>query len=680
MGLIALAVGILALAGTAFWAAHNARPLVTQRLAAAFASRELGPVSFHLEQIGFSRIEIVDLEMGDPPDLVLPKVTLSYSLLGLLAGRIDEVEVHGLRVSGHLGAAGLRLGQQPDRPGPAVATPFPPPPSKPGSQPWPELPIDRLEIEEAHFDFKWGDVALRGRLWLSLDDGRQLAFRIETDAFRVEGPSGNIDVPAAALDGEAVLDPAERSLRLLPSEVVVRGPAPDALEVAIHLPALTASQSGPLDAPIDFKASGGQLVFADPPITLVGIGAKGRFTPSLGALEAQIEIEALTSGAGWFPPLAGRGSVSRNGNDLRAELSLEDTDRWLALRLEASQNLGTRRGRARLDALPLVLGPGHSLLDLVPALAEAGIEASGEVALRARARWSPGAIVSSAEVDLIDLSLARGPVRASCLQGELHFQGLPWRTAGPQTLTLQGLDAGLPLHNGRIEFEWHQSRGAERLDARFDLAGGQIAARGRFGDGATGEGLMIEANQLRLADLLALLPIEGLSGDGVLEGSLPLRFADGALVIQNGALGDEAGGWLRYRPAEGEGTLSDFGISELIDLEAALADFHYRRLHLGLDGDLGGEITVRATLDGANPAYRDGQPYVFNLEIVGRLVDLVDRTARFYTLPAQIEEQLHAKGERPAARATPFPACEHGLPVFGPADADPLLDAPPQGQ
>ena len=51
-------------------------------------------------------------------------------------------------------------------------------------------------------------------------------------------------------------------------------------------------------------------------------------------------------------------------------------------------------------------------------------------------------------------------------------------------------------------------------------------------------------------------------------------------------------------------------------------------------------MVVALSLLGANPEHRDAQPYEFNLNVDGRLGDLVRQSGAAYRIPAQIEEQL----------------------------------------
>ena len=76
------------------------------------------------------------------------------------------------------------------------------------------------------------------------------------------------------------------------------------------------------------------------------------------------------------------------------------------------------------------------------------------------------------------------------------------------------------------------------------------------------------------------------------------------------------------------------------DLLQALRNFRYERLRLTVNGHAEGDVVVAISLLGANPEHRDGQPYEFNLNVDGRLVDLVRQSGAVYRIPAQIEAQL----------------------------------------
>ena len=152
-----------------------------------------------------------------------------------------------------------------------------------------------------------------------------------------------------------------------------------------------------------------------------------------------------------------------------------------------------------------------------------------------------------------------------------------------------------------------------------------------------------------LAQLLALVNLDGLSGDGRLDGRLPLTLGKRGLLVHDGLLeASEEGGWIRYRPEGEAAALGAVGEMALDDLLLALADFHYDGLSLAIDGSAQGAIVVKISLSGANPRHRDGQPYNLNLSVDGRLGDLIRQGTAAYEMPERIEERLNeiAEGRR----------------------------------
>jgi hypothetical protein len=146
-----------------------------------------------------------------------------------------------------------------------------------------------------------------------------------------------------------------------------------------------------------------------------------------------------------------------------------------------------------------------------------------------------------------------------------------------------------------------------------------------------------------LAVLLGLVNLEGLDGTGRLGGRLPISLdADGLRITDAEIRATDEGGTIRYRPTGRAGAaLGGAGVA-LDDFLLALRDFRYDRLSLRVNGDPLGEVSVGISLAGTNPAHRAGQPYVFNLNVDGRLGDLVRKESSAYRIPGEIQRRLEA--------------------------------------
>ncbi|WP_372737743.1 YdbH domain-containing protein [Neptunomonas sp.] len=135
---------------------------------------------------------------------------------------------------------------------------------------------------------------------------------------------------------------------------------------------------------------------------------------------------------------------------------------------------------------------------------------------------------------------------------------------------------------------------------------------------------------LRGLSLDALLKLEqqpGLSGEGVLDGDLPLRFTSSGIYITDGKLQARGPGIIRYRPDASIQALrqSYLGLGIALD---ALSDFHYRELSVGANYTPDGVLLLKTHLAGNNPAWNNGQAVNFSLNIEENLLNLL-KTLQF---------------------------------------------------
>ena len=84
---------------------------------------------------------------------------------------------------------------------------------------------------------------------------------------------------------------------------------------------------------------------------------------------------------------------------------------------------------------------------------------------------------------------------------------------------------------------------------------------------------------------------------------------------------------------------------------AALKNFHYDRLTLKLDREIGGETLVGLHIAGKNPDFYGGYPVEFNLNLSGKLDQILVQGLAGYRLPETIQDQL----KQPPAGSSPSP-------------------------
>jgi len=177
-------------------------------------------------------------------------------------------------------------------------------------------------------------------------------------------------------------------------------------------------------------------------------------------------------------------------------------------------------------------------------------------------------------------------------------------------------DLGVGVLGGRLN--------ASLLD--YPLAGG--ASEFRF-----------DVEGVSLAQVLALEG-EDIAGEGVLDGTLPVRVEGSAVTMTGGRIVARApGGSIRYRGAVSSAARSTPGLGLALD---ALTDFTYTQLEADADYAADGELDLRVRLRGRNPTVEEGRPIHFNLNVSENVLTLL-RTLR---VSGEVTERVQQKFSR----------------------------------
>ena len=125
--------------------------------------------------------------------------------------------------------------------------------------------------------------------------------------------------------------------------------------------------------------------------------------------------------------------------------------------------------------------------------------------------------------------------------------------------------------------------------------------------------LPLKLSGLDLQELFRVYPAEGLAGNGLIDGTLPLRLG-GAISIEQGLIeARPPGGQLSFHSprirAMGQ---ANPGMKLVTD---ALEDFHYDLLSSSVDYDQSGTLQLGMRLHGQNPAIEKGRPIHFNINL-----------------------------------------------------------------
>jgi hypothetical protein len=235
-----------------------------------------------------------------------------------------------------------------------------------------------------------------------------------------------------------------------------------------------------------------------------------------------------------------------------------------------------------------------------------------------------------------------GPVGVGGLSGVLRLTSL-WPPVLPsgQTLAVKTLDVGLPLTDGVMTLGLTR-RGVLDIDrAEWRWAGGVVRAKPFEMPLDAPKGTVeLEAEGLDLGAVLAVAAVDGLHGDGTLNGTLPLRVAADSVRLEDGVLEAAGPGTLRYDPALPPAFLEGDPGSPTGMLRGALTDFRYDTLKLTVNGTAGGDLTVKLAIHGANPTFYDGHPVALNLNVSGALDRILRQSLDAYRIPDAVRDRM----------------------------------------
>jgi hypothetical protein len=675
--LIALGVcAAVVLAGAALVAERRAiaRSLIARQLRAL----GLEEVEHVVERFGFAEFGVRDFRVGSEDDLVVERIDARYSPASLLAGRLEDLSIQGVRLRGTIDAGGVSFGALDpllERGGGGGGKPAPV-----AALPASNIAIEDVAVEletprgplavpfEAHVrETQTGDVEAEATLGLhhALLDG---AARVEL-AGTLEAFEGNAaleleaggaigagaELEPAALALEAAFAFAEKRLgieiRPAPFAIAVqRGDVTSRLEG--ETPALTLVLPPPTAGAaraIRLTSAGGRVRLADYDLEARDITVDVTLDAETGLPSGSLRAATLvdTQNPARLPELSLAGTFEVVADEVEFDLTAASRGDELVITARGVHDVAAGRGEARVRMKPLdFTADGLQPATLSPLLGESVEAASGSIEARGAVAWEGEAVRSDLDVALRDLSVSSVEGGVEHLNAAIRVSG-PWPPSTPagQLVSMARVDFGLELTNGLITFQLGPDGVLDLASAEWSLAGGTIRTSGKTDLGAETQELVLELADIDLSQLLALADIDGLTGSGTLHGRVPVVRRGATLEIRNGKLSAaEAGGWIRYRADAGFAGVASQGQGFNVVL-AALENFHYDGLEATLDGDTSGPVNVSIHLAGANPDYLAGHPIEFNLNIESRLVDLLQKATAVYRIPAEIERKLQEMSE-----------------------------------
>jgi hypothetical protein len=346
-------------------------------------------------------------------------------------------------------------------------------------------------------------------------------------------------------------------------------------------------------------------------------------------------------------PLSLTGKAAMIGHRLSFAGILSDSAKRLKSTIEIEHTFATNKGQAKLKMADLIFRIGGlQPRDLLPAVSPQIEDVTGNAAIGGTIAWSGGKVASDIKLLLQDVSFKSPQVEVIRLNSVVTISSLvPFGTRPAQQLAAGMVDVGLPLADLVAAFRIDPGPQLVIESARLSLTGGEVTMPTVAIDLADPRAqVTLNVKDVDLAGLLQLAQIEGLAGTGTLTGRIPVSIAGDAVVIHGATLAATGPGSLRYAPATTPSALVGGGANVDMALQA-LSNFQYSDLTLTMNREAGGDTVALMHVKGRNPDFYGGYPVELNLNISGKLDQILDRGLTGYRIPESIRRSLGDFGQ-----------------------------------
>ncbi len=550
----AIAAGAIALRGR-----EIARYVV--QTAAEYAG--VAPQQIEVRRVGFTGLLLGAVRVGGPEGPSAAAIEVGWTPWGVLRGRVGRVRVDDLAIDATVEKGEIVVAGLPRRDGSGGGMIA--------------LPVEQIELSGARISLTSGTIKVKAAVDATI---------VPLDSGAIVGRAV-IDAAIAPEKGDTIHATAD-----LPEWRLTGDDA--GLQVAIAGAALAAPDHGVVMSNIDVRFETGPTMSVRLSGAVRDEASPARFAPVAVAVQGHREQDAVV--------ISGRAATAKEE---------------MTVTFEGEHALSTGRGTMDVAMAPIKFAAGgRQPADLVPIVGDILQQVEGTLSARGAVSWG-SAFAASGALTLDHIGFESGAARLSDLSGTVRLASLlPLRTAAVQHVTANVHAAGLPPMPLDLRFS---VPGGDRLlinAATLGFAGGALG----LADVALASGKPVDTaltiRGVDLGALLALLDIDGLSGSGTIEGSVPIRVDPSGAALKSGKLAGTVPGVMRYTGTGLPEPAPDAPATDPIRLmRAALADFHYTGLSLTLERAASGEGSVLVNLQGANPQVLDNHPFVFNIRL-----------------------------------------------------------------
>lgn len=373
--------------------------------------------------------------------------------------------------------------------------------------------------------------------------------------------------------------------------------------------------------------------------------------------------------------------VMANGEIAAGGTLVEPKNGSTVTKVKIDHRLSTGTGHAALDVPGISFGEKLQPEELTHLTLGVVANVRGTVSGQGEIDWSPKGVTSGGTFRTSDTALAAafGPV--SGLSGEVRFTDLlALETAPGQVARIGEANPGVAVNDGEIRYQLLAGQRVKVEGGRWPFAGGELILDPEVIDLSAAERrLTFRVVGLDAGPFINKFEFDNLNASGKFDGVLPMIFDQQGGRIEGGYLTvREEGGTLSYI---GEISNADLNFFAKIAFDA-LKSIRYKRLTIGLNGAIDGELVSDIRFDGVNQQGIKkgkgglfeqllGRQFIFNIKIKAPFRGLMTTAKSFYDPSILVRDAL-PPGAVPADNADPADAA-----IVAPAPAPAQATAKP---
>ncbi|WP_292971069.1 YdbH domain-containing protein [Novosphingobium sp.] len=435
---------------------------------------------------------------------------------------------------------------------------------------------------------------------------------------------------------------------------------------------------------IDGSFAGTELKLNAVPLDVYDAAGKWHFANGdLAISGASLWVKDRERDARFYPLMARDAALQLHSTTFTAQALLREpqSDREVVVtRIE--HDLDTMQGHADLD-VPGILFDDKLQPDTLTYFTKGVVAlAQGTVSGKGRIDWDRQGVTSTGEFSTqqFDFAALFGPVKG--VRGTVRFTDLLGLVTAPnQHLAVASINPGIVVEDGDVSFQLQPGRILEVNGAEWPFIDGRLVLLPTSMALGTADvrRFTLKVDGANAAKFVQQLDLSNISARGTFDGTLPLIFDQDGGRIEGGLLVSRPpGGNLSY---VGELTYKDLSTMGNFAFQA-LRSLDFKRMEIGLAGNIDGEIVTALRIDGVSQgqgAKRNfitsrfaGLPIRFNINIRAPFYQLVGTFKSYYD-PSYLRDprdlwELGADGRKKAPTApSPTPAAPATPPPVPPA-------------